>query len=263
MTRRRGHLFEAGDAVLFIDRKDRRYLKRLKPGTSLSVRGGRVDCDALIGLPEGSRVRNSMNEGFLALRPTWAELVLHMPRQATVIYPKDVAQILVWGDIYPGATVLEAGVGTGALTIALLRAVGETGRVISCECREDFAEIARGNVARFYGETPNWTLRTGDVYEAIPETELDRIVLDVPEPWRALDHAARALRPGGIFVGYVPTVLQVKSLVDDLQRHPGFAAVETSETLLRFWHVRGLSIRPEHRMVAHTGFLTVARRLAD
>ena len=255
-------LLRAGDSVLFIDRKDRRYLRTLKPGATIPVRDGKVSADALIGTPDGSRVTSSANETFLVLRPSYAELVLNLPRQAQVIYPKDVASILVWGDVFPDATVVEAGVGPGALTIALLRAVGPGGRVVSYDCREDHIEMARKNVARFYGDAPNWTAKLGDVYAAIDEGEVDRLVLDVPEPWRALEPAARALLPGGVLVGYVPTVLQVKSLVDALHQSSTFGAIDTFETLQRFWHVREISIRPEHRMVAHTGFLTVARRLA-
>lgn len=254
--------FHPGDAVLFIDRKDRRYLKLLRAGATLSVRGGQVPCDEVIGLPEGSRVRSSIGDVFLALRPTYAELVLNLPREAQVIYPKDVGQILVWGDVYPGAAVLEAGVGPGALTLALLRAVGPGGRVISYELREDHVRMARNNLERFGGPIENWTVKIADVYAAIDERDLDRIVLDVPEPWRALDNVALALRPGGLLVGYLPTVLQVKSLVDALYGHAAFGLTQTFETLTRFWHVRGQSIRPEHRMVAHTGFLTIARRLA-
>jgi tRNA (adenine57-N1/adenine58-N1)-methyltransferase len=251
-----------GDSVLFIDRKDRRYLRTLKPGARITVRDGKLDCDSLIGRPDGSRVTSSANDTFVVLRPSYADLVLNLPRQAQVIYPKDAGSILVWGDIFPGAIVVESGVGPGALTIALLRAAGPQGRVISYECREDHIEMARKNVARFYGDAPNWTAKLGDVYASIDETEIDRLVLDVPEPWRALEPAARALVPGGVLVGYVPTVLQVKSLVDALHQSPAFGAIDTFETLQRFWHVREISIRPEHRMVAHTGFLTVARRLA-
>jgi len=258
----RGGVLREGDSVLFIDRKDRRYLRTLKAAAALQVRDGKVSCDALIGQSDGSRVTSSANETFLVLRPSYADLVLHLPRQAQVIYPKDAAAILVWGDVFPGATLIEAGVGPGALTIALLRAVGAGGRVISYDCREDHIEIARKNVARFYGDAANWTAKLGDVYEALDETEIDRLVLDVPEPWRALTPAARALVPGGVLVGYVPTVLQVKSLVDALHQTPAFGAIDTFETLQRFWHVREISIRPEHRMVAHTGFLTIARRLS-
>jgi len=258
----RAGVLRAGDSVLFIDRKDRRYLRTLKPGATMSVRDGKVECDRLIGRPDGSRVTSSANDTFLVLRPSYADLVLNLPRQAQVIYPKDAASILVWGDIFPGATVVESGVGPGALTMALLRAVGPEGRVLSYECREDHIEMARKTVARFYGDAPNWTVKLGDVYAAIDETEVDHLVLDVPEPWRALAPAEHALVPGGVFIGYVPTVLQVKSLVDALHESPAFGAIETFETLQRFWHVREISIRPEHRMVAHTGFLTIARRLA-
>ena len=252
----------AGDAVLFIDRKDRRYLRTLRPGTALPIRGGSVASDVLIGSPDGLRVTNSANESFLVLRPTHADLILHLPRQAQVIYPKDVASILVWADVFAGAHVVEAGVGPGGLTIALLRSVGREGRLVSYDCRDDHVEMARRNVSRFFGDAPNWTLRLGDVYVAIEETGVDRVLLDLPEPWRALDNAARALLPGGVLMGYLPTVLQVKTLVDELHRHSAFGAVETFETLQRFWHVREMSIRPQHRMVAHTGFVTIARRLA-
>jgi tRNA (adenine57-N1/adenine58-N1)-methyltransferase len=260
--RRRDDRLGVGDSVLFIDRKQRRYLRTLRAGAKLRVRDGDVACDALIGLHDGSRIRNSANEAFLVLRPGYADLVPSLPRQAQVIYPKDAAAILVWGDVFAGATVIEAGVGPGALTIALLRAVGPDGRVVSYECREDHVEMARRNVARFFGDAPTWTVKLGDVYESIGEREVDRIVLDVPEPWRALGSAANALRSGGVLIGYVPTVLQVKSFVDALQEHPAFGAVETFEMMQRFWHVRELSIRPQHRMIAHTGFMTVARRLA-
>jgi tRNA (adenine57-N1/adenine58-N1)-methyltransferase catalytic subunit len=250
-----------GESVLFIDRKDRRYLRLLRAGTKIAVRGGSVECDALIGAPDGRRITNSANETFLVLRPSYADLVLHLPRQAQVIYPKDAAAILVWGDVFPGATVVEAGVGPGALTIALLRAVGPAGRVVSYDSREDHLDMARKNVARFFGDAPNWTAKHGDIYEAISEAEVDRFVLDVAEPWRALGTAAGALAAGGVIVGYVPTVLQVKALVDALHQSAAFGAIETFETLQRFWYVREISIRPEHRMVAHTGFLTIARRL--
>ena len=257
----RGRL-AAGDVVLFVDRKQRQYLKTLKAGTKLSVQGGRMECDELIGLPAGSRVKNSVNETFLVFHPSYAELVLNLPRQAQVIYPKDVGPILLWGDVRPGLTVVESGIGPGALSIALLRAIGPEGRLVSYEIRPDFADLARGTVARFHGEAPNWTIKIADVHETLDEPGADRVVLDLPEPWRLLDRAAASLVPGGLFVGYVPTVLQVKALVDALHAHDAFGMTETFETLQRFWHVRELSIRPQHRMVAHTGFVTVARRLA-
>ena len=255
----------AGENVIFFDRKQRRYLKRLRPGAMVRVRDGTIEADRLIGLAEGSRVRTSLGDEFLVLRPTYAEIVPRLPRSAQVIYPKDTAMILLVGDVQPGAAVLEAGVGPGALTMALLRAVGSEGRLTSYELREDFARMARENVTRFLRPdgAPNWNLEIRDVTAGIDERDLDTVVLDFPEPWRALDAVAEALRPGGVFVGYLPTVLQVKTLVDTLQAHRSFDAIETFETLLRPWHVAGASIRPEHRMIAHTAFLITARRVAS
>jgi tRNA (adenine57-N1/adenine58-N1)-methyltransferase len=183
-----------------------------------------------------------------------------MPRGAQVIYPKDLGAIVMAADIFPGAEVLEAGTGSGALTMTLLRAVGVEGRVISEEIREDFARRAVANIRRFMGETPNLEVRIRDIYQGIDVHEVDRIVLDLPEPWRIVDGVAKALRPGGYVASFLPTVLQVKQLVDTLTRQGAFALVETVELLERHWHVADLSIRPEHRMVAHTGFLTVARK---
>ena len=254
--------FKANDPVLFIDRKARSYLKLLRPGHKLSIRG-ETGSDDIIGLEEGSRVKFSTGETFLAIRPTYADLIPFLPRAAQVIYPKDTGPLLVWGDVFPGATVIEGGTGAGALTIALLRAVGPAGRVISYEIREDFANAARKNVATFFGEAPNWTLRLRDLYEGFEETGVDRMFLDLPEPGRALEVAARALRPGGVLICYVPTALQIKDTVDALQARPEFGEVETFETLLRHWQVKGMSVRPYFRMVAHSAFIIVARRLAD
>ncbi len=256
------HLLKENDAVLFIDRKGRRYLKILRRGKKLEIRGDLAP-ESLYGLEEGSRVKFSTGENYLVLRPTYADLIPHLPRAAQVIYPKDTGPLLVWGDVYPGATVIEGGVGAGALTIALLRAVGPTGRLISYELREDFAAAARRNVATFFGEAPNWTIKLRDLYEGFDETGVDRLFIDLPEPGRALDVVARALRPGGVFVSYVPTVLQLKDTVEALQRRPDFAEIESFETLMRNWHVKGMSVRPVHRMIAHSAFIIVARRLAD
>ena len=200
------------DPVLFIDRKGRRYLKMLRPGTRILIRG-EIPADDLIGTDEGSRVKLSTGETFLVLRPTYADLIPHLPRQAQVIYPKDTGPLLIWGDVFPGATVIEGGVGAGALTIALLRAVGPAGRVISYELREDFAAAARRNVAAFFGEAPNWTLKVGDLYAGFAETGVDRLFLDLAEPGRALGVAARALRAGGVLVCYVPTAIQLGDTV--------------------------------------------------
>jgi tRNA (adenine57-N1/adenine58-N1)-methyltransferase len=250
------------DAVIFIDRKGRQYLKILRPGTKLLIRG-ELAADDLIGLEEGSRVKFSKGETFLVLRPTYADLIPHLPRSAQVIYPKDTGPLLVWGDVFPGATVIEGGVGAGAFTIALLRALGATGRVISYEIRDDFANLARRNVAQFFGDAPQWTLKQRDLYEGFDETGVDRMFLDLPEPGRAREVAARALRPGGVLVSYVPTALQLKDTVEALQQHPGFGQVESFETLLRHWQVKGLSVRPVMRMIAHSAFIIIARRLAD
>ncbi|MCK6554465.1 tRNA (adenine-N1)-methyltransferase [Candidatus Binatia bacterium] len=256
-------LLRAGDAVVLIDRKEREYLRVLRPGTRIHLRSGNIETDALIGEPEGRVIYNSGREAFLVLRPTFAQLIPNLPRQAQVIYPKDIGPILLWGDIYPGATVIEVGAGPGALTMALLRAVGTGGRVVTYEIREDFVDMARGNVRRFLGETPNWTVKHADARLGFEESGVDRLTCDMPEPWTVLAPAAEALRPGGAIVGYVPTVLQVKHFVDALRSHGAFAGVQVFEAMQRFWHVQGQSVRPDHRMVAHTGFVIVARRVVE
>jgi tRNA (adenine57-N1/adenine58-N1)-methyltransferase len=256
------HPLKEHDAVLFIDRKARRYLKLLRPGHKIIIRG-EIRSEELYGLEEGSRVKLSSGETFLVLRPTYADLIPHLPRAAQVIYPKDTGPLLVWGDVGPGATVIEGGVGAGAFTIALLRAVGPEGRVISYELREDFAMRARRNVADFFGAAPQWELKVRDLYEGFDEIGVDRIFLDLPEPGRALGVAARALRPGGVFVAYVPTAMQLKDTVEALQQRTDFGEIESFETLLRNWHVKGMSVRPVHRMVAHSAFIIIARRLAE
>jgi tRNA (adenine57-N1/adenine58-N1)-methyltransferase len=252
----------AGESVLLIDRKEREYLRTLRAGAHIHLRSGNIAADDLIGGPEGREVENSGGEPFLVLRPTYAQLIPNLPRRAQVIYPKDVATILLWGDIGPGVRVLEVGTGPGALTIAMLRAVGPHGAVISYEIRPEFAEMARANVRQFFGDAPNWTVTLADVRDGIAERDLDRMVFDLAEPWTVLGYAHAALRPGGVLTAYVPTVLQVKQFVDRA-RVSGFGAVAVTETLLRGWHVGGLSIRPEHRMVAHTGFVITCRRLVD
>ncbi len=250
------------EPVVLLDRKGRTYLRTLKQGGRISIRGAAVPCDDLIGRPEGSSVSSATGERLLVLRPTYAQLIPSLPRQAQPIYPKDVGPLLLWGDIAPGQLVVEVGTGPAALTLALLRAVGPTGRLVSYELREDFATIARDNVARFHGPAPGWTLRVADAFAGILERDVDRMVVDLAEPWHLLDQAAHALRPGGVLTAFVPTALQVKAHVDALVAHACFGAEEAFETLLRFWHVGARSLRPEHRMVAHTGFLIIARRLA-
>lgn len=251
--------FGEGDPILFIDRKKREYLKSLKAGRAISFRGATIEPDQLIGKQDGSYVQTSQGETLLALRPTLAQLIPHLPRQAQLLYPKDISLILMWADVFPGATVLEAGVGPGALTLGLLRAVGTEGRVISYELREDFLAMARKNVLQ-HTSTVAWTLKQADVYEKIEETEIDRIILDLSEPWRALENAWGALAAGGVLCCFLPTVLQVKELHDSMIKKGGFGAIQIFESLVRFWNVREMSIRPEHRMVAHTGFITIARK---
>ncbi|HEX9872639.1 MAG TPA: tRNA (adenine-N1)-methyltransferase [Candidatus Tectomicrobia bacterium] len=252
--------FIAGETVIMIDSKERLYLVTLHPGGKYSYHGGTVNFDDIIGREEGLLLSSSHAHSLVVFRPSLAQYVLKMPRGAQVIYPKDLGAIVMAADIFPGAVVLEAGTGSGALTMTLLRAVGTDGRVISEEIREDFARRAAANIRRFMGDTPNLEIRIRDIYAGIDVHDVDRIVLDLPEPWRIVDGIAEALRPGGYVVSYLPTVLQVKQLVDTLSHQGEFALVDTLEVLERYWHVADMSVRPEHRMVAHTGFLTVARK---
>ncbi len=256
-------ILQPGDSVLFIDHKEREYIRILHPGSVIALRGGNIPAEQFIGLSEGSLVQVGQSERFRILRPTYARLIPNLPRQAQVIYPKDVGPILLWGDVFPGARVLEVGSGPGALSIALLRAVGPEGHLLTVDIRADHCKMARNNVKRFIGPTPNWTLAQADAYQGLPVREVDRILIDLPEPWQVLPHAREVVRPGGVLVGYLPTVLQVKALVDALYADPRFDCVEVMENMLRFWHVKDRSMRPEHRMVAHTGFIIVARRVTE
>ncbi|HXC62362.1 MAG TPA: tRNA (adenine-N1)-methyltransferase [Nitrospiria bacterium] len=254
-------IFQASDVVHLIDRKERTYTFELKEGARFQHSGEFLSHDDLIGQPDGTIVTLTRGTRLLAVRPTLSEYVMKMPRGAQIIYPKDIALILLWADIYPGASVLEAGIGSGALTLALLRAVGETGQVVSYEVREDFLRRAEKNIALYLGKPPsNLLTRLKDIYEGIEERELDRIALDLPEPWRVVNSAGETLRPGGILLSYLPTILQSSQLTEALHRDGRFTRIETVETLLRPWHIEGMSVRPDHRMVAHTGFITVARR---
>ncbi len=253
-------LLAAGDRVLMVDAKRRRHLVTLAIGGELHLHTGVVRHDDLIGQPEGITVRSSLGARLVAVRPTLAEYVLEMPRGAQVIYPKDLGPILVLGDVFPGATVLESGVGSGALSMALLRAIGPTGRLIGYEIRDDFADRARRNVEGLLGADVPMEVQVRDVYAGIDEDGIDRVILDLPEPWQVVKHAERALRPGGILVSYLPTIGQVARLREELEGSP-FGMAQTLEVLHRTWHVEGQSVRPDHRMVAHTGFLTCARLL--
>ncbi len=254
-----------GDRVHLIDKKGRQYALTLKSGDVFQHSGDTISHDDLIGKPDGALVTLSRGKRMVALLPTLGEYVLKMPRGAQVIYPKDLAMITVWADIHPGARVLEAGTGSGALTMALLRAVGDRGRVVSYEAREDFARTAMKNIERYLGPVPHLTLRRRDVYDGVDEEDrqdpFDRLVLDLPEPWRVVPHAAAALRSGGVYLSYVPTVPQVVQTVEALERAAVFGLVQTFETLLRTWNIQGRSVRPDHRMVAHSGFITVARKV--
>jgi tRNA (adenine57-N1/adenine58-N1)-methyltransferase len=256
--------FEVGDRVQLTDPKGRHHTVVLEAGKQFHTHRGAIEHDALIGAPEGSVVHSTANTGYLALRPLLADFVLSMPRGAQVIYPKDAAQIVGFGDVGPGMRVLEAGAGSGALTCSLLRAVGDGGSVTSYERREDFADVARGNVGAFFGEVPaNWSLRLGDLADHPAEEVADRVVLDMLEPWAVLPTVAAALRPGGVLVGYVATTTQLSTYVEALRAQGVWTEPHAWESLLRPWHAVGLAVRPEHRMVAHTAFLVTTRRLAD
>lgn len=263
--RARGGPFREGDRVQLTDPKGRKYTVVLEAGGSYHTHRGSIAHDDLIGKPEGSVVHSAANTPYLALRPLLADYVLSMPRGAAVIYPKDAAQILVWGDIFPGARVLEAGAGSGALTCSLVQAVGPTGSVVSYEIRPDHAEHAERNVRRFFGDTPpNWTLRLGDLSTHDGRAEpVDRAVLDMLAPWECLETVRDALIPGGVLVGYVATTTQLSNLVEKLREMQCWTEPQAWESLIRPWHVVGLAVRPEHRMIGHTAFLVTARRLAE
>lgn len=257
--RRKGKISE-GELVILLDSK-RRYLLQLERDKTFHYHKGFVNHNDIIGKEEGSIIKSSHGGTLLILRPTLSDYILEMPRGAQIIYPKDIATILIWADIYPGAKVLEAGIGSGALTIALLQAVGETGTVISYEIREDFAKRALINIENFLGKRENHVLRLKNIYEEIEDYNIDRIILDLPEPWKAIENVIKALRPGGIFLAYTPTIIQAQKTVEVLKNSKNFALIETIETLLRPWQIEELSVRPYHRMVAHTAFLTIARKI--
>jgi tRNA (adenine57-N1/adenine58-N1)-methyltransferase len=217
----------------------------------------------LIGRPEGVVVSSTGGVDYLALRPLLSDFVLSMPRGATVVYPKDAAAIVGQADIYPGARVLEAGAGSGALTCSLLRAVGSSGSVHSYERRPEFAKVASDNVTSFFGSEPaNWQLTVGDLVDVIADETVDRVVLDMLAPWECIDATAPMLRPGGVLCAYVATTTQLSNTAEALRSHGSFTEPASSETIVRTWHVDALAVRPDHRMIGHTGFLVVSRRLA-
>jgi tRNA (adenine57-N1/adenine58-N1)-methyltransferase catalytic subunit len=256
------HVFQDGEQVLLIDTRGKRHLVFLRKSETFHSDRGWIPHDAIIGQSEGSWVRSSMGLRHLAVRPTLGEYVLEMPRGAQVIYPKDLAIISFWADIYPGCRVLEAGMGSGALTLTLLRAVGPEGHVVTFEQREEFARRALANIHMRVGEVSNLSVRLRPVEDGLADEEpVDRVVFDLPEPWKLTDAVARVLRPGGILLSYVPTIIQSQQISEALRRDRAWALVETFETLMRPWNIEGLSVRPFHRMVAHTGFITIARRV--
>ena len=256
--------FKPGDQVQLTDAKGRMSTITLQPGKQYHTHKGSFDHDELIGSPEGVVVKTSGGNEYLALRPLLSDFVLSMPRGAAVVYPKDAGQIVQMADIFPGARVVEAGVGSGALTCSLLRAVGDSGSVHSYERREEFAEIAAKNVRSFFGgEHPAWELTIGDLAEKLADEEVDRVVLDMLAPWDCVDAVAKALVPGGVIVCYVATTTQLSRTVETLRAHGAFTEPQPWESMVRGWHVEGLAVRPDHRMIGHTGFLVTARRLAD
>lgn len=255
--------FAAGDRIQLTDSKGKLYSFTITPGKEWHTHKGWITHDDLIGLPEGSVVSTTAGLSFSAFKPLLADFVLTMRRGATIVYPKDAAMIIGVADVFPGARVLEAGVGSGALTISLLRAVGEKGSVHSIERREDFADIARANVNEYFtNQTENWKLDVGDLQDQSFDSEFDRVVLDMLAPWECIDIAAKALRPGGVFLAYVATSTQLSATAEALKTDGRFTEPESSETLVRGWHHEGLAVRPQQRMIGHTGFIIHSRRMA-
>jgi tRNA (adenine57-N1/adenine58-N1)-methyltransferase len=255
--------FEPGERVLLVDQRGRTYLVTIQEGGTYHTHSGTLAHDALLGAPEGSRFETSKGMVVVAFRPRFADFALKMPRGAQVVYPKDLGPILTYADVGPGSRVIEAGTGSGALTIALCRAVGPEGRVVSFERRDEHLERATANIEAFFGKVPDvLELRSGDVAgTAELEGGFDRCVLDLPEPWAPLEALHRALEPGAVLCSYLPTTGQVQQLILALPER-GFLPVETFEVLRRSWHVTARSVRPDHRMIGHTGFICIARRLA-
>ena len=260
-------VFKPGDRVQLTGPKGRLSTITLIEGARYGTHRGDLMHDDIIGQPQGVVIKNQNGIEYLALKPLLTDYVLSMPRGAAIVYPKDAGQIIVEGDIFPGAVVIEAGVGSGALSSYLLRSIGETGLLHSFERREEFAQIARGNVENHLGRVPkNWSITLGSLQEVLPETvaehSADRAVLDMLAPWECVDAVATALKPGGLLICYVATVTQLSRTVEEIKSHGGFTDPHAWESLVRGWHVEGLAVRPDHRMIGHSGFLLSARRLA-
>jgi tRNA (adenine57-N1/adenine58-N1)-methyltransferase len=261
-TANRGR-FVAGDRVQLTDQKGKIYSITITPGKEWHTHKGWIVHDDLIGLPEGSVVSTSAGLKFTAFIPLLTDYVLSMPRGATIVYPKDAALIVGFADIFPGARVLEAGVGSGALTLSLLRAVGPTGSVHSVERREEFAANATSNIENYFGGRPaNWSLAIGSVQEQEFDQEFDRVILDMLAPWECVEMAAKVLRPGGVFMAYVATTTQLSATAEALKDDGHFTEPESFESMVRGWHHEGLAVRPQQRMIGHTGFLIFSRRMA-
>jgi tRNA (adenine57-N1/adenine58-N1)-methyltransferase len=259
----RDGFFKAGDRVQLTDPKGKLYTFTITPGKEWHTHKGWITHDDLIGLPEGSVVSTTAGLKFTAFIPLLSDYVLSMPRGATIVYPKDAAMIVGFADVYPGANILEAGVGSGALTLSLLRAVGDRGSVHSVERRQDFADNARSNIENYFGTLPeNWKLDVGSVQDQEFSDQFDRVILDMLAPWECIEMAAKVLRPGGVFLAYVATTTQLSATAEALKSDGHFTEPESSETIVRGWHHEGLAVRPQQRMIGHTGFLIQSRRMA-
>ena len=259
--------FRYGDRVQLTGPKGKMHTITLREGGELHTHHGVLKHAQLVGLPDGSVVVNSSGHEYLALRPLLRDFVMSMPRGAAIVYPKDAAAIVAQADIFPGAVVVEAGVGSGALSLSLLRAIGDEGRLISFERRAEFAEVAKANVETFFGELPaSWEVREGDLADELPRAvepaSVDRVVLDMLAPWEVLPAVSEALTPGGVVICYVAAATQLSRTAEFIRGLGAFTEPDANETMLRGWHVDGLAVRPDHRMVAHTGFLISARKLA-
>ncbi len=255
--------FKYGDRVQLTDAKGKLYSITLSAGAEWHTHKGVLKHETLVGLPEGSIVATSGELKFQAFRPLLADYVLSMPRGATIVYPKDAAMIIGIADIKPGIKVLEAGVGSGALSISILRAVGESGHLRSVEIRDDFAKISQENVKNYFTDSPkNWKLTVGALQEQELESDYDRVILDMLSPWECVETAAHALVPGGVFLSYVATTTQLSKIAEAIKDNGNFTEPESSETIVRGWHHEGLAVRPQHRIIGHTGFLIFARRMA-
>ncbi len=259
--------FQPDDRVQLTGPKNKMHTITLKTDGEFHSHRGLLRHNDILGLPDGSVVANTAGEQYLALRPLLSDFAMSMPRGAAIIYPKDSAQIVTQADIFPGATVVEAGVGSGSLSLWLLRAIGPTGTLASYERRDEFADIARGNVETFLGYAPdNWSVTVGDLQDSLQERfedhTVDRVVLDMLAPWECVDESSRVLKPGGVILCYVATATQLSRVAEAIRASGDFTNPVSSETMVRGWHVEGLAVRPDHRMIAHTGFLIIARRLA-